>query len=209
MGRLTYVCATCEEHFTRKTSATRHNLTIHNNRGEIVSLLEYLVGRSSRRYHASNPFWFRRHREKGMHRFARATTVADSIGDTFRPPGLQQQWQYQPHQEPQRYHGQHQALSPPAVPAIQDASPYPAEQTYQSDPMNTTDEEETTTLSQETILKIRELKRLVYKYPLYHYNPGAVIACIIHFCNDGDNTLLDEKLEQLRMIDSAMGYPRM
>jgi transposase-like protein len=89
MGRLTYVCATCEEHFTRKTSATRHNLTIHGNRGEIVSLLEYLVGRSSRRYHASHPFWYRRRREKGMHRFGHATAVADSIGDTFRHLMLQ------------------------------------------------------------------------------------------------------------------------
>lgn len=111
MGRLTYVCATCEEHFTRRYSATRHNLTIHNNRGEIVSLLEYLVGRSSRRYHASHPFWYRRRREKGIHSFGHATTVADSVGGTFRPAGLQQQGQYQQHHqsldEQERY-GWHQ-----------------------------------------------------------------------------------------------------
>jgi hypothetical protein len=41
------------------------------------------------------------------------------------------------------------------------------------------------------------------------FNPAAVIACVIHFCNDGDNTLLDEKLEQLRTFDGAMGYHRM
>jgi hypothetical protein len=75
---------------------------------------------------------------------------------------------------------------------------------------NTMDEEEkTTTLSHETRLKIAELKTLVYKYPHYHHNPAGVIACAIHFCNEGDNRFLDEKLEQLRMIHSAMGYPRM
>jgi hypothetical protein len=28
----------------------------------------------------------------------------------------------------------------------------------------------------------------------------VVIACVIHFCNDGDNSFLDEKLEQLRTL---------
>jgi hypothetical protein len=73
--------------------------------------------------------------------------------------------------------------------------------------MNTTDDQKKrTTISHETRLKIEELKRLVYKYPQYHYNPAAVIACVIHFCNEGDNSFLHAKLEQLRMIDSARGY---
>jgi hypothetical protein len=72
--------------------------------------------------------------------------------------------------------------------------------------MNITDDEEATTLSQETMLKIEELKRLIYKYPQYHRNPGAVINCIIYYCNNDDNTLLDEKLEQLRSIDAIRNY---
>jgi hypothetical protein len=74
--------------------------------------------------------------------------------------------------------------------------------------MNTTDDEEKTTLSQETRLKIAELKRLIYRYSRYHHNPAAVINCIIYYCNNGDNTLLDEKLEQLRTFDS-MGHTGM
>ena len=71
--------------------------------------------------------------------------------------------------------------------------------------MNTTDDEQTaTTLSHETRLKIEELKKLLYKYPQYHYNPGAVIVGVIHFCNEGDNSFLNDKLEQSGMIDSAM-----
>jgi hypothetical protein len=120
-------------------------------------------------------------------------------------------------EEQERYHRQQEQLLSPSIPptAIQnqpppDVSPYPTDPTFQSQPMNITDDEETTTtLSQETRLKIEELKRLVYKYPQYHYNPNAVIKWATYCSNDGDNTFLDEKLEQLRMIDSVMGYPRM
>ena len=88
MGRPTYVCTTCSEHFTRKYSAKRHNLTVHhNNGGEIVRLVEYLVGRSSGKYQASHPSWYRPS-EKSIHKFGRAM-IADSVEDAFRTEGLQ------------------------------------------------------------------------------------------------------------------------
>ena len=220
MGRLTYVCTTCSEHFTRKYSAKRHNITIHGNGGEIVTLVEYIVGRSSGRYKASHPFWYRRN-GKRIHKFGRAT-VEDYVGDTFPYRSLQQQGQYQYHQqsleEQERYHWQQheqeQQQSPvPSIPppaAIQDQPPgvlpYPTE--YQSQSMNTTEDEQTTTLSHETIQKIEELERLIYRYSRYHHFPAAVINCITYYCNNGDNTLLDEKLEQLRTFDRTMRYPR-
>ena len=77
-------------------------------------------------------------------------------------------------------------------------SPYPADQI--SEPIDTTNDQGT--ISQETILKIQELKRLVYRYPQYHSNPDGVIKCVTHFSINGDNTILDEKLEQLRSIDA-------
>jgi hypothetical protein len=49
MGRTTYVCATCSEHFIRRYSVTRHNFTIHDDRGEIVPLLKYIIGRKTGR----------------------------------------------------------------------------------------------------------------------------------------------------------------
>ena len=122
MGRLTYVCATCSEHSTRRYSATRHNITIHNGRGEIVPLLEFLVGRSSGRYLVSHPFWYRRRsKEKRIHNFGDAppVAVADSMGGAFRPVGQQRQeqgqYQYQCHQqsleEEERYHRQTAAIT--------------------------------------------------------------------------------------------------
>jgi hypothetical protein len=102
MGRLTHVCATCSEHFTRRHSAARHNLTIHNGRGEIVTYLEYLVGRNSGRYQPSHPSLYRRRRgEKRSHNFGHVTTVAaDSMGDTFRHRGLKEQYPQHQQQAP-------------------------------------------------------------------------------------------------------------
>ena len=152
---------------------------------------------------------------KHIHNFGRAM-VADSVGDAG---GLQRQQAEYQHQQQQRYHRQwqqEQSLSPsipPSPAAIQDQPSDvfldETDRTLQSQSMNTTDNEQTTYLSQETRLKIAELKRLVYRYPQYHYNPNAVIKWATYCSNDGDNTFLDEKLEQLRMIDSVMGYPRM
>ena len=101
MGRPNYVCTTCEEHFTRKYSAIRHSLTTHNDIGEVVTLLEYLVGPG--RYRPSHPSLYRRRRgEKRMHNFGHATTaVADSIGDTFRHRGLQGQYHHYPQYQQQ------------------------------------------------------------------------------------------------------------
>jgi len=48
--------------------------------------------------------------------------------------------------------------------------------------------------------EIQELKRLVYKYPQCHSNPDGVIKCVTYFSINGDNTILDEKLEQLRIV---------
>jgi hypothetical protein len=137
MGRATYVCATCAEHFTRRYGATRHNLTIHKGIGEIVPLLEYLVGRNSGRYRPSHPSLYRRGRGvKRIHNFGHATTtaVADSMGDTFRYRGQQQQTPFQSIQTT--------TLSLPstsqAQPQPQGVSSYP---TDRSQPIHTTNDQ--------------------------------------------------------------------
>jgi hypothetical protein len=97
MGRITYVCTTCSEHFTRKYSATRHNLTLHDGRGEIVRLLEYLEGSLSGRYMPSHPSWYRCNQKwqtptaDNSNNKSGLAIFADSVGETFRPGnGLQQ-----------------------------------------------------------------------------------------------------------------------
>jgi hypothetical protein len=58
-----------------------------------------------------------------------------------------------------------------------------------------------TGLSRETIVRIDELKRLANEYPQY-----CPMQCAIFCCNNGDNKILDDKLEQLRTIDSLAKY---
>ena len=87
MGRPSYVCATCSEHFTRKYSANRHNQNLHDGNADIVRLIDYLAGRSSRQYTPDNPFWYKRNNP--YHNFG--GTVADSVGNTFQPRYLHQQ----------------------------------------------------------------------------------------------------------------------
>jgi ABC-type Fe2+-enterobactin transport system substrate-binding protein len=60
-----------------------------------------------------------------------------------------------------------------------------------------------TGLSQETKLKIDEFKMLVYKYRQYqNYDPDEIVRLIVYHRINGDNKILDENLEHLRLLDS-------
>jgi hypothetical protein len=65
---------------------------------------------------------------------------------------------------------------------------------YQSKPTKT-GRSDWETLSEETIPKIVELKRLLYKHPTMFPNPDIIIQGAKHFCMMGDNIFLEEKLE--------------
>ena len=71
-------------------------------------------------------------------------------------------------------------------------------------PQHTMDNQ--SSLSQDKIVKIDELKRLMNKYPKYHPNPDGIIRWAIFNSINGDDTFLDSKLEQLRSIDSLAKY---
>jgi hypothetical protein len=68
------------------------------------------------------------------------------------------------------------------------------------------DQSRGTGLSQGKIQKIQELKALMNKYPRYHTNPDGIIRLAVYNSINGDNTLLDDKLEQLRTIHSLAKY---
>jgi hypothetical protein len=103
-------------------------------------------------------------------------TVADSVGDTFEP-------RYIPQQAPLEI--SHSAIYRP-LPSVHD-------QRHGG-------------LSQQTVAKIEELKRLMDKYPRYHTNSDGIIRLAIYNSINGDDTLLDNKLEQLRSIDGLAKY---
>ena len=55
MGRITWVCATCAQHFTRFYSANRHNENLHNGGGQVVRLLDYMIGAINGKFQPNDP----------------------------------------------------------------------------------------------------------------------------------------------------------
>ncbi|HZD34856.1 MAG TPA: hypothetical protein VE130_06595 [Nitrososphaeraceae archaeon] len=62
MKQPSYVCVTCSQSFTRKSSGKRHNLNIHSGMGCIVRFLDYIVGRVKGQYAAADPLSFRKNK---------------------------------------------------------------------------------------------------------------------------------------------------
>jgi hypothetical protein len=80
------------------------------------------------------------------------------------------------------------------------ASPMYQPRQIMDDPSNRTG------LSQDNIIRIQELKRLAYKYRQYQNNdPDVIVEWAVQGASKGDNTFLDNKLEQLRIIDLFQG----
>jgi hypothetical protein len=136
-----HICPHCEHRSTRWWNLKVHIKRKHGG---------FLPGTPSGRYTADNPSWFKRNNP--LRNFGPAT-VADSIGNSFKP-------RFMPQQAPLRTS---QYNSSPILPT----------------PLPRMDEKYGTGLSQETIVKIEELKRLVNKYPQYNRNPDGVIRWAI------------------------------
>ena len=224
MGVPSYVCVTCGEHFTRKTSSKRHNLSIHNDNGQIVPILQYMAGISSGRYPASHPSLYRHGSGKN---FGHATTspavvmVADSMRNTFRPGGMKgkghRQRQYHPSLQQQQAASRQLSFlpSPSAGPTAQGVSlsPYPTAtnhlMSYQTQPRPTKIGNNWGILSEETIPKFVELRMLLYRNPTTFSNPDIIVQniCSKHFCMMGDKSFLDEKLAYLRSVDAIRQQP--
>jgi hypothetical protein len=62
LAGITWVCATCAQHFTRAYGANRHNNNLHDGKGTLVRLLDYMVGRTNGRFAANDPMLYRRKR---------------------------------------------------------------------------------------------------------------------------------------------------
>jgi hypothetical protein len=160
MGRPTYVCATCSEHFTRKYSAKRHNFNIHAGRSEIVPFIEYMVGRSSGRYLASHPSWYRKQRQlfQANHSYPSENRVIPD--SSFRPETLLQ--------------------------------PYPAA-LPNSQPL---------TIQQ----KLEELRVLAGKFN-FPEDARKILEWTNIRLRQGDEEFLNNKLEQLRILDRQGWMP--
>jgi hypothetical protein len=163
MSRPSYVCTVCSQHFTRKYSGQRHNSNIHNGRSEIVSYIQYMVGRSSGQYPASHPSWFRKHKHFQVnHSYPSENHVIVDSATSFRPETMLQSY------------------PPPA------ASP-------NSQPL---------TIQQ----KLEELKVLAKKFS-FPEDARKILEWANIRLRQGDESFLDNKLEQLRMLNRQGWMP--
>jgi hypothetical protein len=115
---------------------------------------------------SSNSLW---HTPNPFHNIW-SLTVADSVDNTFEPTYLRQQAPL--------------GISQYSPSALYRPPPKMGDQSYG------------TVLSQGTIVRIKELKGLMNKYPQYE---GIIRLAMFNSIN-GDNMLLDQMLEQLRFL---------
>jgi hypothetical protein len=54
-----YVCGSCGLDFTRSYNAKRHNKNLHDNKADIVTFPEYMIGTMSGKYPRGNPSLYR------------------------------------------------------------------------------------------------------------------------------------------------------
>lgn len=187
MGRLSYVCGTCSEHFTRKYSAVRHNFNIHNGGAEIVRLIDYIVGRVSGRYLATHPSWYRRERKwqttsHDIYNNKFRPAVTDSSGDRFR------------------------ARDPWQTKAPQDNMHYSSH--YFTRPISRPDDQRYRNVSPLTRLKLEELEGLLVKHQRYFNDVNEIFKWALSFAIKGDDRPLDEKLAQVRNLDKQLKMNR-
>jgi hypothetical protein len=76
MSSKTWVCALCSQDFTRKYSAYRHSRDLHQGRGKIVRMIDYVIGRIAGKYNPGNPLSYRSRYKQTPPTFARSDSKA-------------------------------------------------------------------------------------------------------------------------------------
>src|SRR5947209_5983734 len=66
MAAINWVCSSCAKHFSRRYTANRHDRNLHEGKGNIVSILDYVVGRMSGQFQSKNPLESRRDKQNGL-----------------------------------------------------------------------------------------------------------------------------------------------
>jgi hypothetical protein len=181
MGRITWVCATCEEHFTRKYSASRHNNNLHFGNGLIVTMLDYIVGRASGQYLPSDPRTSKNHNSL-IHaytpRWSSKTVSQTGVGNDRPYPANNNN----NNNNNNKYENSDLVHHYPTPTAISSADAKPVDKV------------------QDRTRKYDEIMTLVAKY----YTPEAVenmLAVVRGYIYLGDDRLLDEQLAFLRKLE--------
>lgn len=207
MGRLSYVCTLCSEHFTRKTSGERHNLNLHLGGAEIVPIVEYLFGRSTGKYMSSHPSWFkhRRGRVTSINNQLVDPTVADSSMGTSKANKISRVADDSVTHASKFISSNNKLLDPP-LPRLQ--QPYPE---FVHGRPNIEDHATLKNkfkgnyifpefLPPDTMLSLLELEKLTFSTSDYHDNPLKIVQYAINECARGDQKYLRNKISQLHLL---------
>jgi hypothetical protein len=89
MGRISWACASCAQHFTRRFTANKHNRNLHDGKGIIVRILDYIVGRTNGQFLPQDPLAYRREKKNkknqslfdSNYRSIESKVIADSTSD--------------------------------------------------------------------------------------------------------------------------------
>jgi hypothetical protein len=87
----TWVCATCGQGFTRKSTAVRHNKNLHSEMAMVVRPNEYIIGRLTGKFTESDPSLYRRE-YRGSKNTASSYNTARTFG--WASPNVAHQTKY-------------------------------------------------------------------------------------------------------------------
>ena len=207
MGRITWVCATCAQHFTREYGADRHNNNLHEGKGTIVRLLDYIIGRINGQFLPNDPSAYRRKKGKEKRDLLFGSNHNSSNNNNFGPKVIADSTD-----DILSY--ENVILNPPSRTDSTYHSndgnntyqrPYDSNRVLQ--PLHKMDND--TFYADKVVgrrIKLEEFKILVNKY-YSHQTANEILVSATFLSSRGNADFLDEKLMLLRDLDRAkFGY---
>jgi hypothetical protein len=189
-----YVCTTCSQTFTRKWRGMVHRDNLHAGAGDIVRLIDYIIGRTNGQYLPGDPSLYRRRRR--MENISgdlhdnnpfRSQTSSGEMGNSSGQANNNAKWTFNKKNIDQWRYSQPSGASSASARnqqqfSITDNRPF-------SDSIQPPNE---------AIIKMAELKRTLSKY-LPPEKVQDILSCVSNCCGImGDYSTLDSTLEEAR-----------
>lgn len=197
IDKYTWVCSTCSQGLTRKSSAKRHNNNLHSGSAMIVRPFEYIIGRLNGKFPpTTDPLLFRRKnkndksRQNGDNNSAFGYVSShDNIPWPQNKPGLRNDHNYK------NSYGMSLSDSQPDLPHL-----VSSQESFHNGGL----EEKQSSYSYDQVKrmpKLEELRDLLNRH--YSYQDAQQVLTLVYanLYNERDEDFLDTTLTQLRDID--------
>ena len=198
IGKHTWICATCGQGFTRKSTGVRHSKNLHSGNAILVRPYEYIVGRLRGTYTQSDPLFFRRKKTEGNTTITRLSSVNDPL--SAKPIELQNSIVHE-RQGPEQKGNKNvdsYGVGTPSVPTLR-----LSEQISDHMPASSVERTKDRGSRSEKLKEITELARMLY--------PPSIAKPIIWAASFQagilrDNSSLDQILQNLRKIPKKPSF---